>query len=154
MSYVRSRASLFGIDKGFFEKNDLAAHVPDGSTPKDGPSAGIALTTAIVSAITKIPVKRLVAMTGEVSLTGKVMPIGGLKEKVMAAHRAGVKMIICPKENEKDIKDIPQDVVSDLEFFFAEHVDEVLVRALAIKSPKDLFKLNNDKEYSIRSRYE
>lgn len=154
MSYVRSRASLFGIDKSFFEQNDTHIHAPDGSTPKDGPSAGIALTTAMVSAITKIPVKRTVAMTGEVSLTGKVMPIGGLKEKVMAAHRGGIKLIICPKENEKDIKDIPQDIAAELEFFFAEHVDEVLVRALDIQSPRELFKVTVNKDYAIRSQYE
>lgn len=154
MSYVRSRASLFGIDKSFFEQNDTHIHAPDGSTPKDGPSAGIALTTAMVSAITKIPVKRTVAMTGEVSLTGKVMPIGGLKEKVMAAHRGGIKLIICPKDNEKDIKDIPQDIAAELEFFFAEHVDEVLVRALDIQNPRELFKVTINKDYAIRSQYE
>src|SRR5690606_6132866 len=109
MSYVRSRGPLFGLDKEYFSNIDVHIHVPEGAIPKDGPSAGIALTTSIVSAITKIPVKRTVAMTGEVSLRGRVMAIGGLKEKILAAHRGGIKIIICPKENEKDLKDIPKE---------------------------------------------
>lgn len=154
VSYVRSRASLFGIDNDFFQKNDINIHVPDGSTPKDGPSAGITLTTSLVSAITRIPVKRTVAMTGEISLRGNVMPIGGLKEKVLAAARGGVTHIICPKENEKDIKDIPEEVRNTLDIKCVSHVDEVLVRALDIKDPKELFKMTISKEYGVRSHYE
>jgi len=152
MSYVRSRAELFGIDKSFFEKHDIAVHVPDGSTPKDGPSAGIALTTSIVSAITRIPVKREVAMTGEVTLRGNVTAIGGLKEKVIAAHKAGCRVIIIPLENESDIKDIPKEVRDDLRIVCVKNVDEVIVRALDISSPKDLFKVSVD-AFGQKPRY-
>jgi len=154
VSYIRSRASLLGIDDETFQKNDLHLHFPEGAVPKDGPSAGIAITTSIVSALTKIPVKRTVAMTGEVTLRGKVLAIGGLKEKVLAAARAGVTHIICPKDNEKDLVDIPQEVRDTLDIFCASHVDEVLVRALDIKGPKELFKLTVNKERMIRSKYE
>lgn len=130
VSYVRSRSKQLQIDDGFFEKHDLHIHVPEGAVPKDGPSAGIALTTAVTSAITKRPVKRKIAMTGEVTLTGKVLAIGGLKEKVMAAQRAGVEHIILPKENEKDIKDIPQEVRDLLKFTCVDQVDQVLKEAI------------------------
>ena len=140
MSYARSRGPLFELDKEFYENIDIHIHFPDGATPKDGPSAGIALTTSIVSAMLKIPVKRTVAMTGEISLRGKVLPIGGLKEKVLAAHRGGIKTIICPKENEKDLKDIPKEVLKELKVILVDHVDQVLVNALDIKGPKELFK--------------
>ncbi|MEK6628610.1 MAG: endopeptidase La [Bdellovibrionota bacterium] len=140
MSYTRSRGPLFGLDKEFYENIDIHIHFPDGATPKDGPSAGIALTTSIVSAMMKIAVKRTVAMTGEISLRGKVLPIGGLKEKILAAHRGGIKTIICPKENEKDLKDIPKEVLKELKVILVDHVDQVLINALDIKSPKDLFK--------------
>src|SRR5690606_33029591 len=99
----------FGLDKDFFFNIDTHIHVPEGATPKDGPSAGCAITTSIVSAVTKIPVKKTVAMTGEITLRGRVLAIGGLKEKVLAAHRGGIKTIIAPKENEKDFKDIPEE---------------------------------------------
>lgn len=154
MSYVRSRGVLFGIEADFFQKHDFHIHVPEGAVPKDGPSAGITLTTSLVSAITKIPVKRTVAMTGEVTLRGKVLPIGGLKEKVLAAARGGVTHIICPKENEKDIKDIPEEVLATLNIKCVSHVDEVLVRALDIKEPRELFKITTSKEYGVRSNYE
>jgi ATP-dependent Lon protease len=140
MSYTRSRGPLFGLDKEFYENIDIHIHFPDGATPKDGPSAGIALTTSIVSAMMKIAVKRTVAMTGEISLRGKVLPIGGLKEKILAAHRGGIKTIICPKENEKDLKDIPKEVLKELKVILVDHVDQVLINALDIKNPKDLFK--------------
>lgn len=140
MSYARSRGPLFELDKEFYENIDIHIHFPDGATPKDGPSAGIALTTSIVSAMLKIPVKRTVAMTGEISLRGKVLPIGGLKEKVLAAHRGGIKTIICPKENEKDLKDIPKEVLKELKVILVDHVDQVLINALDIKNPKELFK--------------
>ena len=153
MSYVRSRGPLFGFDKEFYANIDIHIHLPEGATPKDGPSAGIALTTSIVSAITKIPVKRTVAMTGEVSLRGKVLAIGGLKEKVLAAHRGGIKMIICPKENEKDLKDIPKEVLKELKVVLVDHVDQVLINALDIKNPKELFKMSSEREFGIKAHY-
>ncbi len=153
MSYVRSRGPLFGFDKEFYANLDIHIHVPEGAIPKDGPSAGIALTTSIVSAITKIPVKRTVAMTGEVTLRGRVLGIGGLKEKVLAAHRGGIKTIIAPKENEKDIKDIPKEVVKELKIILVDHVDQVLVNALDIKNAKDLFKARPEKGSGIRAQY-
>jgi ATP-dependent Lon protease len=153
MSYVRSRGPLFAFDKEYFQNIDVHIHLPEGATPKDGPSAGIALCTAIVSSITKIPVKRQVAMTGEVSLRGKVWAIGGLKEKVMAAHRGGIRTIICPKENEKDLKDIPKEIMKDLKVILVDHVDQVLVNALDIKNPKELFKLQKDANFGIKSNF-
>ena len=153
MSYARSRGPLFQLDKEFYENIDVHIHFPDGATPKDGPSAGIALTTSIVSAMLKIPVKRTVAMTGEVSLRGKVLPIGGLKEKVLAAHRGGIKTIICPKENEKDLKDIPKEVLKELKVILVDHVDQVLINALDIKNPKELFKTQVGREQGIKAQY-
>ncbi|GIL18820.1 MAG: Lon protease [Oligoflexia bacterium] len=153
MSYVRSRGPLFDLDKEYFQNIDVHIHLPEGATPKDGPSAGIALTTSIVSAITKIPVKRTVAMTGEVSLRGKVLEIGGLKEKVMAAHRGGIRTIICPKENEKDLKDIPKEILKDLKIILVDHVDQVLVNALDIKNPKELFKNMRERDLGIKANY-
>lgn len=153
MSYVRSRGPLFGLDKEYFSNIDVHIHLPEGAVPKDGPSAGIALTTSIVSAIMKVPVKRTVAMTGEISLRGRVMAIGGLKEKILAAHRGGIKIIICPKENEKDLKDIPKDVMKDLKVILVDHVDQVLINALDIKSPKELFKIQKEREFGIKAQY-
>ncbi|QDK47139.1 MULTISPECIES: endopeptidase La [unclassified Bdellovibrio] len=153
MSYVRSRGPLFGLDKEYFANIDVHIHLPEGAVPKDGPSAGIALTTSIVSAITKIPVKRTVAMTGEVSLRGRVMAIGGLKEKTLAAHRGGIKMIICPKENEKDLKDIPKEVMKDLKVILVDHVDQVLINALDVKNPKEIFKIQKEREFGIKAQY-
>lgn len=153
MSYVRSRGPLFGLDKEYYSNVDIHIHFPDGATPKDGPSAGIALTTSIVSAIMKIAVKRTVAMTGEISLRGKVLPIGGLKEKVLAAHRGGIKTVICPKENEKDLRDIPKEVLKELKVILVDHVDQVLINALDIKNPKELFKAQNEREFGIKAHY-
>ena len=153
MSYVRSRGPLFGFDKEFYANNDVHIHVPEGAIPKDGPSAGIAITTSIVSAITKIPVKRTVAMTGEVTLRGRVLAIGGLKEKTLAAHRAGIKTIIVPKENEKDLKDIPQEVLKELKIVLVDHVDQVLVNALEVKNAKEIFKVRAEKLSGIKAQY-
>ena len=125
-SYVRSKSLEYGIIPPVFEKNDFHIHVPEGATPKDGPSAGIAMVTSIVSSITKIPVNREIAMTGEVTLTGQVLAIGGLKEKLLAAHRAGIKQVLIPKDNEKDLVDIPQKVKEDIKITPVEIVDEVL----------------------------
>ncbi|QQG41065.1 MAG: endopeptidase La [Candidatus Levyibacteriota bacterium] len=131
MSYIRSRAQTLGLSDKFYQKLDVHIHVPEGAVPKDGPSAGIAITTAIASALTKIPVKRTVGMTGEVTLRGRVLEIGGLKEKVIAAHRAGLKTILLPKDNQKDLEDIPKEVIKDLKFVFVSHMDEVLNIAFA-----------------------
>lgn len=134
MSYIRSRAQILGLPEKFYQKLDVHVHVPEGAVPKDGPSAGIAIATALVSAITKIPVKRDVGMTGEITLRGRVLEIGGIKEKIIAAHRAGLKTIILPKDNKKDLEeDIPKNVLKDLEFVFVKHMDEVLKVALRKK---------------------
>ncbi len=130
MSYVRSRAEAFGIPKYFNRKVDVHVHIPEGAIPKDGPSAGITLATALISALARIPTRRDVAMTGEITLRGKVLPIGGLKEKLLAAHRAGVKTILVPKDNEKDLADIPKNVLDVLNIHLVGHMDEVLKVAL------------------------
>jgi len=153
MSYVRSRGPLFGLDKEFFANSDVHIHVPEGAIPKDGPSAGIAITTSIVSAMLRVPVKRTVAMTGEVTLRGRVLAIGGLKEKVMAAHRGGIRMVICPKENEKDLKDIPKEVMKDLKVVLVDHVDQVLVNALEIKNAKEIFKARGERGSGVKAQY-
>ncbi|GGJ84263.1 Lon protease [Lentibacillus kapialis] len=129
-SYIRSRAEELNIDPDFHEKNDIHIHVPEGATPKDGPSAGITMATALVSVLTGRPVKKEVGMTGEITLRGRVLPIGGLKEKSLSAHRAGLTKIIIPAENEKDIEDIPESVRDDLTFIKVTHLDQVLEHAL------------------------
>ncbi|KKR51358.1 MAG: Lon protease [Candidatus Curtissbacteria bacterium GW2011_GWA1_40_16] len=137
LSYVKSRASVLGLPETFASKMDVHIHVPEGAVPKEGPSAGIAITTALVSALTKIPIRRGVGMTGEVTLRGRVLEIGGLKEKTLAAHRAGLTTIILPKANAKDLDDIPKNVRRDLQFILAEHMDEVLKVALTKPLPKE-----------------
>lgn len=136
LSYIRARWDLFGLNKEFFQNIDIHVHVPEGAVPKDGPSAGLAVATAMVSALTKIPVKRDVAMTGEITLRGRAMEIGGVKEKVIAAHRAQIKTVILPKNNKKDLDDIPQKVQDDLKFVFVNSVDDVLKEALAFPEKK------------------
>jgi ATP-dependent Lon protease len=138
MSYIRAKAYQLGLSEKFYQKIDVHIHVPEGAVPKDGPSAGIAIITAIVSALTKIPVKRIVGMTGEITLRGRVLEIGGLKEKVIAAHRSKLKTIIVPKDNKKDLEDIPKEVLEDLKFVFVSHMDDVLDIALAklLKKPE------------------
>lgn len=130
MSYVRSRWKALKLPEKFYQKLDVHVHVPEGAVPKDGPSAGAAIATAIVSALSKKPARRLVAMTGEITLRGRVLEIGGVKEKMIAAHRAGIKEVILPKNNKKDLEDIPKAVISDLKFNFVEHMDEVLKVAI------------------------
>jgi ATP-dependent Lon protease len=132
MSYVRSRAKQLGLVPDFYSKVDIHIHVPEGATPKDGPSAGITIATAIASALVRVPVRANVAMTGEITLRGRVLPIGGLKEKMIAAHRGGIDTIVIPKENEKDLKEIPEQVLRGLRIVPVEHMDEVLGAALAM----------------------
>ena len=129
-SFVRSKCLDFGIIPPTFDKKDIHIHVPEGATPKDGPSAGIGMVTSIVSALTGVAVKKDVAMTGEVTLRGRVLPIGGLKEKLLAALRGGIKTAIIPDENEKDLKEIPQNVKDGLKIIPVKHVEEVLKIAL------------------------
>lgn len=130
LSYIRAKATDLALDEKFYQSLDIHVHVPEGAVPKDGPSAGCAIATAIVSALTKIPVKKDVAMTGEVTLRGRALEIGGVKEKVIAAHRAGIRTIILPKNNKKDLEDIPKYVLKDLKFEFVENLDQVLKIAL------------------------
>jgi len=140
MSYVRSRAEALGLDKRFLESVDIHVHVPEGAIPKDGPSAGITMATTLVSALCRIPVRKDVAMTGEITLRGRVLPIGGLKEKVLAAHRGGIKKVLIPKENEKDIREIPRRVRERLQIVPVESVDEVLREALVLERPEEFLR--------------
>src|SRR5260370_10392982 len=130
MSYARSRSAQLGLPRDFYRTLDIHVHVPEGAIPKDGPSAGITICTSIVSALTKIPVRCDVAMTGEITLRAKVLPIGGLKEKLLAAHRMGLRTVLIPKDNEKDLADIPQEILAALTVHFVETMDEVLQVAL------------------------
>ena len=140
MSYVRSRAAHLMIDEQFHRKYDIHIHIPEGAIPKDGPSAGISMCTSLVSALTKRPVYRDLAMTGEITLRGRVLPIGGLKEKLIAAHRGGVKRVIIPKENEKDLKDVPKSISSQMDITFVDHMDEALSHALIVRAGESIFK--------------
>jgi ATP-dependent Lon protease len=137
MSVVRSRANGLGISEDFYEKKDIHIHLPEGATPKDGPSAGIAITTALVSVLTGIPARADVAMTGEITLRGEVLPIGGLKEKLLAAHRGGITTVLIPDANEKDLADIPDNIKSDLKIHPVKWIDQVLDLALET-TPKPL----------------
>jgi ATP-dependent Lon protease len=129
-SYTRSRADQLNIASDFHEKKDIHIHIPEGAIPKDGPSAGITMATALISALTGNPVSRQVAMTGEITLRGRVLPIGGLKEKALAAHRAGIRKILIPQDNEKDIVEIPESVRNEITFIPVSHMDQVLEHAL------------------------
>jgi ATP-dependent Lon protease len=140
MSYVRSRAHILKLHPDFYHNFDIHVHIPEGAIPKDGPSAGITIATSIASALTRRPVRLDLAMTGEITLRGRILPIGGLKEKVLAAHRADVETVLIPKENEKDIREVPTQVLKRVKLFMVEHMDEVLNRALlpnAVPSPLD-----------------
>ncbi|HEY3804527.1 MAG TPA: endopeptidase La [Kofleriaceae bacterium] len=140
MSYLRSRAGTFGLSNDFQNKVDIHVHFPEGAIPKDGPSAGITMATAMASALLRIPVRQTIAMTGEVTLRGRVLPIGGLKEKILAAHRAGVTMVLIPEENRKDIKDVPESVLAELVVQPVKHMDEVLRFALAHPQPEEFLR--------------
>ncbi len=150
LSYVRSHYKELGLEEKLFSKIDIHIHVPEGAIPKDGPSAGIALTTALASALTKIPVRKFVGMTGEVTLRGRALEIGGVKEKVIGAHLAGLKVIVLPKDNKKDLEDIPKYVLKDLEFKFVSTMDEVLDIALVSK-PQPKNKVESGEQISTRS---
>ena len=130
MSYVRSRASRLGLDRNFYQKIDIHVHVPEGAQPKDGPSAGIAMATAILSGLIQKEVRRDLAMTGEITLRGRVLPIGGLKEKILAAHRGGVNVVLIPEENKKDLVDIPKEVLKDIKVIPVSHMDDVVPHAI------------------------
>ncbi|MCP4626455.1 MAG: endopeptidase La [bacterium] len=140
LSYVRSRAANLMIEDEFYQKYDIHIHIPEGAIPKDGPSAGITMCSSLVSALTKRKVYRDIAMTGEITLRGRVLPIGGLKEKIIAAHRGGIKKILIPNENEKDLKDVPKTITNQLEIVTVEHMDEVLTHALILDEGDSLFK--------------
>lgn len=150
LSYVRSHYKELGLEEKLFQKIDIHIHVPEGAIPKDGPSAGIAITTALTSALTKIPVKKFVGMTGEVTLRGRALEIGGVKEKVIGAHLAGLKVIVLPKDNKKDLEDIPKYVLKDLDFKFVSSMDEVLEIALVSK-PQPKNKVESGEQVSPRS---
>jgi ATP-dependent Lon protease len=130
MSVVRANAERLGLAPDFFEKHDIHLHVPAGATPKDGPSAGVTMVTALASLLTGRPVKGNIAMTGEITLRGQVLPVGGIKDKVLAAHRLGVDTVILPKKNENDLDDLPEDVRGKLHFILVEQIDEALDAAL------------------------
>jgi ATP-dependent Lon protease len=139
LSYVRSRTRQLGIPDDFYEKVDIHIHVPEGAIPKDGPSAGITLATSIVSALTRKPVRHDIAMTGEITLRGRVLPIGGLKEKILAAHRGEVTKVLIPMENKKDIEDIPKKILRKVELILVDHMDSVLQEALVLGEGEKLF---------------
>lgn len=132
LTYVRSKSEEWGIESNFFEKWDIHIHVPAGAIPKDGPSAGVTMATALSSAIRRVPVRKDLGMTGEITIRGKILPVGGIREKVLAAHRAGLKTVMLPKDNERDLEEVPQIVKNDIEFIFIEHADEAINQALLI----------------------
>lgn len=152
MSYVRSRADELGLEKDFYQQVDIHVHIPEGAIPKDGPSAGVTMATCLVSALTKIPVRHVVAMTGEVTLRGRVLPIGGLKEKILAAHRGGIKEVIIPAENEKDLQDVPATILREVKIKTVEHMDDVLRQSLLLSDP-DAFLVKKEQNLQKTTLY-
>lgn len=153
LSYIRSRAEVLGIPPDFYKNRDIHVHFPEGAIPKDGPSAGVTVCTAMVSALTGTPVRRDIAMTGEISIRGRVLPIGGLKEKTMAALRHGVQTVVIPKANQRDLEEIDQTVRKSLNFITAEHVDTVLEAALLLESPvRDRLKPEEPKPIAVEGK--
>ncbi|NLE49534.1 MAG: endopeptidase La, partial [Sandaracinaceae bacterium] len=148
MSYVRSHAKELGIPEDFLEKSDIHIHIPAGAMPKDGPSAGVTMMTALVSLLTQIKVRPDVAMTGEITLRGRVLPVGGIKEKVLAAHRAGIKRVILPERNRADLEEVPEEIREELEFILVQKMDDVLVNALSEPESLKLSPSNNGGEVS------
>jgi ATP-dependent Lon protease len=140
VSYVRSKSELLNIDKDFYKKYDIHIHVPEGAIPKDGPSAGITMCTSIISSLTKQPVYKDLAMTGEITLRGRVLPIGGLRDKLLAAHRAGILKVIIPSENKKDLDEIPAGILKQIKIILVDHIDEVLNKAFVKKG--QIFKVD------------
>lgn len=136
LSYVRSRAEQLSLKPNFFEETDIHLHVPSGAQPKDGPSAGVTMATALVSLISKRPVRSDVGMTGEITLRGQVLPVGGIKEKVLAAHRSGLKTVVLPRRNEADLEELPEEVLKEVKFEFVDVVDQVINVALEPASKK------------------
>jgi ATP-dependent Lon protease len=145
MSYVRSRAKSLGLEKNFYQKVDLHVHIPEGSIPKDGPSAGITIATAIASALTRVPARSTVAMTGEITLSGRVIPVGGLKEKILAAHQVGIKTVLVPRENEKNMEEIPPKIRKAVRLIAVDHMDEVLERSLVLRARYEFLREQNSK---------
>ena len=137
ISYIRSVASKYGIADEVFTKNDIHIHIPEGAVPKDGPSAGVTMATAMISALTKVPVRCDVAMTGEITLRGRVLPIGGLKEKMLAAKKAGIKTVLCPKQNMPDVDEMDEEIKGGLEVVFIENLEQVLDIALIKETEKE-----------------
>jgi ATP-dependent Lon protease len=138
MSYVRSRAAVLGLEPDFYQKVDVHVHFPE-FIRKDGPSAGVTMATSLASALIKVPVRRDLAMTGELTLRGRVMPIGGLKEKLLAAHRSGINTVVIPKENRKDLREVPRRVLKATRIVLADHMDDVLREALCLDKPEEVF---------------
>jgi ATP-dependent Lon protease len=152
LSFARANARRLGIDERRFDKTDIHIHVPEGAVPKDGPSAGITLATALISALSNQAVKRDVAMTGEITLRGRVLPVGGIKEKILGAHRAGIRTVILPRDNERDIAEVPGHVKRKLVFVYVDHMDDVIASALcepAVSAPVVL-KRNSKREKAIK----
>ena len=151
LSYTRSRAKSLGINANFFEKHDIHVHVPAGAIPKDGPSAGVTMAVSLISALTRVPVNKDVAMTGEITLRGRVLPVGGLKEKSLAALRQNIKTIIIPDRNRKDLEDIPQTIRNKVNYVFARHMDDILDIAL-MKKKRPTATKNQDRRGAKKDR--